>query len=64
MGDHSFISDGSRRDFLKKLVKMAYAAPVVVSVTMLDTKLDVATARAQATNCPACPTCPPTEPQD
>ena len=48
-----FISPGSRRDFLKKLAKIAYVAPVVVSVSMMDEKLDVATARLDGTAVPA-----------
>ena len=58
MGDNASISTSSRREFLKKLAKIAYVTPIVVSVSMLDEKLDMATARAQAT----C-TCPPSTPE-
>jgi hypothetical protein len=49
MRDHSFISEGSRREFLRKLAKMAYAVPIVVSVSMIDQRLDAAVANSIGT---------------
>ena len=33
-----------RRDFLKKMIKVSFAIPAVVSVSMLDQKLNLAVA--------------------
>ena len=35
-----------RREFIQKLCKATYVAPAVISVSMLDQKLDLSTAHA------------------
>jgi hypothetical protein len=39
-----------RREFVKKMAKMAFVVPVVVSVSMLDQRLDMSTAMGQTGN--------------
>jgi len=39
-----------RREFVKKLTTAAFVVPAVVSVTMLDQKLDLSTANAASSN--------------
>ncbi|MDY6987348.1 MAG: hypothetical protein SWQ30_04755 [Thermodesulfobacteriota bacterium] len=39
-----------RREFVKKMAKTAFVVPVVVSVSMLDQRLDMATAMGQTGN--------------
>ena len=37
-----------RRDFVRKMAKTAFVVPVVVSVSMLEQRLNVSTAQAQS----------------
>ncbi|MEW6146133.1 MAG: hypothetical protein AB1598_14065 [Thermodesulfobacteriota bacterium] len=39
-----------RRDFLEKLTKGAFIIPTVISVMMLNQKLNISTANAQSTD--------------
>ena len=41
-----------RREFIKKIAKGAFIIPALVSVSMLDQKLDVSTAMARSGNLP------------
>ena len=39
-----------RREFIKKVAKAAFVVPAVVSVSMVDQKLDLSTAHAKTAN--------------
>ena len=39
-----------RREFVKKAIKVGFAVPAVVSVSMLDQKLNLSTAHAGSAN--------------
>jgi len=39
-----------RREFVKKMTTAAFVVPAVVSVTMMDQKLDLSTANAASSN--------------
>lgn len=50
--EHSFLDDVNpeRRDFIKTMTKAAFVVPTVVSVMMLNQKLDLSTANAASGN--------------
>jgi len=52
MSDKKFLDsvNPDRREFLKKVTKGAFIIPTVVSVMMLDQKLNLSTANAQSAN--------------
>jgi hypothetical protein len=51
-GDKKFLDsvNPERREFLKKVTKGAFIVPAVISVMMLDQKLNLSTANAQSNN--------------
>ncbi|HOP47000.1 MAG TPA: hypothetical protein PK874_05000 [Desulfobacteraceae bacterium] len=44
--DYLDLVNPERREFLKKMITIAFAIPVVVSVSMLDQKFDLSSASA------------------
>ncbi|MCI0453368.1 MAG: hypothetical protein L0Y68_00045 [Candidatus Dadabacteria bacterium] len=52
MSDKNYLDsvNPERREFLKKVTKGAFIVPVVVSVMMLDQKLNLSTANAGVSN--------------
>ncbi|MEW6146135.1 MAG: hypothetical protein AB1598_14075 [Thermodesulfobacteriota bacterium] len=50
MSDKKFLDDinPDRREFLEKVTKGAFVVPAVISVMMLDQKLNLTTANAQS----------------
>ncbi len=52
MGEKKFLDfvNPERREFLKKVTKGAFIVPAVVSVMMLNQKLNLSTANAQSQN--------------
>ncbi|HEY7535312.1 MAG TPA: hypothetical protein VH878_05145 [Thermodesulfobacteriota bacterium] len=52
MSDKKFLDSvkPERREFLKKMTKGAFIVPTVVSIMMLNQKLNLSTANAQSAN--------------
>jgi hypothetical protein len=52
MNDKKFLDSvkPERREFLKKMTKGAFIVPTVVSIMMLNQKLNLSTANAQSAN--------------
>ncbi len=57
MGDKKYLDDvnSERREFLEKVTKGAFVIPTVISVMMLNQKLNLTTANAQSNDGPVPP---------